>query len=181
MKNATSTIESPASIVPMYITLKSATAKKLGKHADGSIDYTISCDPGRSALFVAITHNSSSGYFSREYVSVDRIQELITKLDQPAFPSKSLKAAFTTGRSSNNVGFLIALLYAEGALTRDTENEAKHVAAGDWTKWKAALLALDGSQVDTNSLSTQLGVERATSEKRKTISVTHARPANSAD
>ncbi|MFS0756503.1 hypothetical protein ABC383_17645 [Noviherbaspirillum sp. 1P10PC] len=181
MNNATSTTEASASPAPQYITLKSATARKLGKYADGSIGYTISCDPGRTTLFIAITHNSSSGYFSREYIPVDRIQELIAKLDQPAFASKALRAAFITGKSSNNVGFLLAILHAERALTRDTENEAKHVVVGDWTKWKAALLTLDGSQVDADSLSAQPVVELATFEKRKTISVKHAKPANSPD
>ena len=53
---------------------------------------------------------------------------------------QALKAAFT-GRSSNNAGFLAAILHAEGLLSRATDSETKHVCTGDWASWKVSLLA----------------------------------------
>ena len=150
MKNETATNEAPPASDPQYVTLKNATAPKLGKHADGTISYKVACDIGRTTLFLAITDNSSGGYFSREYVSVARIEELLANLDRLDFSSKALKPAFT-GRSSNNAGFLAAMLHAEGLLSRATDSETKHVCTGDWPKWKTFLLALEGPQSETNT------------------------------
>lgn len=144
----TSTAIVAASATAQYIILKTAFASKLGRSAQGSISYTVSCDTDRTVLFVAIKDNSSGGYFSREHVPVDRIQELVGKFDQPPFPSKTLKIAFA-GKSSNNAGFLAAILHAEGLLARATDNEAKHVPAGDWDNWKTAVLELEGIPAET--------------------------------
>ncbi|QBE63193.1 hypothetical protein [Pseudoduganella lutea] len=160
-----------------YITLKSDTASKLGKYAEGSISYTLQCDPSRTALFVAISDNSSGGYFSREYVPVDRIQELVGNPNKSAFPSKALKIAFT-GKSSNNAGFLAAILHAEGLLARATDNEAKHVPTGDWVNWKTALLALESNPADTSPPSAQSADVSAGPEKRKTLTLKRAKPAS---
>jgi hypothetical protein len=150
MKDETATNEAPEAAAPQYITLKVAMSPKLGKHADGTISFKVACDTGRTALFLAITDNSSGGYFSREYVPIARIEELLAKLDQSGFPSKVLKAAFT-GRSSNNAGFLAAILHAEGLLSRAADSETKHVCTGGWAKWKASLLALEETQGETSS------------------------------
>lgn len=144
MKNEIATNVEPEASGPQFITLKGATGPKLGKHANGTIGYKVACDSGRTALFLAITDNSSGGYFSREYVPVVRIEELLAKLDQSGFPSKGLKAAFT-GKSSNNAGFLAAILHAEGLFSRAADSETKHVCIGDWPKWKTSLLALEAT------------------------------------
>lgn len=170
MTNVTPTTKVATSPATPYITLKSATASKLGKHANGIISYTVVCSPDRTALFVAITGNSSGGYFSREYVPFDRIEELVAKLDQSAFPSKALKVAFT-GKSSNNAGFLAAILHAEGLFTRTANNEAKHVMANEWGKWKTALLAQEGGQTSASMPSTQTTDAPMTQEKNRTLPV----------
>lgn len=170
MTNVTPTTKVATSPATPYITLKSATASKLGKHANGSISYTVVCSPDRTALFVAITGNSSGGYFSREYVPFDGVQELVAKLDQSAFPSKPLKAAFT-GKSSNNAGFLAAILHAEGLLTRAPDNETKHVMSNDWGNWKTTLLAQEGDQVSTSPASAQTTDAPLTPEKNRSLTV----------
>jgi len=155
MKSETTTNEGSAASGPQYITLKNATVAKLGKHADGTISYKVACDIERTAPFLAITDNSSGGYFSREYVPVARIEELLANLDRSDFPSKALKLAFT-GRSSNNAGFLAAILHAEGLLSRAADSETKHVCTGEWPKWKVSVLALEATQDETNAPSAQL-------------------------
>ena len=170
MTNLIPTTKAATSPATPYITLKSATASKLGKHANGSISYAVVCSPDRTALFVAITDNSSGGYFSREYVLFDGVQNLVAKLDQPAFPSKALKTAFT-GKSSNNAGFLAAILHAEGLLTRAPGNEAKHVMCNDWGHWKTTLLAQEGGQVSTSPASAQTTDAPMTHEKNRTLPV----------
>lgn len=179
MKNEIATNVAPAASSPQYITLKDATAPKLGKHADGTISYKVACDSGRAALFLAITDNSSGGYFSREYVPAARIEELLGKQDQLGLPSKGLKAAFT-GKSSNNAGFLAAILHAEGLLSRVTDSETKHTCAGDWPKWKSSLLALEGMQdemgskhaLQINGLGTETNYKAITAKPPKPVNST---------
>ena len=177
MKNETAINEAPAASSPQYITLKSSTTPKLGKHAEGTISYKVACDTGRTALFLAITDNSSGGYFSREYAPVARIEEQLAKLDQSGFPSKLLKAAFT-GRSSNNAGFLAAILHAEGLLSRAADSETKHACTGDWTKWKASVLALEGTQEETSSSSPQSTDAPGSFANNKAVSAKPQKPVN---
>lgn len=179
MKNETATNVAPEASGPQYITLKGATAAKLGKDADGTISYKVGCDVGRTALFLAITDNSSGGYFSREYVSVARIEELLGKVDQSGFPTKGLKAAFN-GKSSNNACFLAAILHAEGLLSRAADSETKHICIGDWSKWKASLLLLDATSGEmglppvqsTGGLDTPASYKASTAKPPKPINTT---------
>lgn len=159
--------------------LKDGTALKLGARAEGSIKYNVLADNERQQLFIAITGNKGGGYFSKEHVPVDRIHELVGKPNQPAFPSKALRLAFA-GKSSNNAGFLAAILHAEGLLARATDNEAKHVPAGNWDNWKTALLALEGIPADTSPPSSPRDVTAAAPEKRKTLALKRTKPANPA-
>lgn len=177
MKNETATNEVPEEAAPQYITLKSATAPKLGKHADGTISYKVACNTGRTALFLAVTDNSGGGYFSREYAPVARIEELLAKLDQSGFPSKLLKPAFT-GKSSNNAGFLAAILHAEGLLSRDADGETKHVCNGSWTKWKASALALEGTQDETSSPPAQSTDTQDSPANNKVVAAKPQKPVN---
>ncbi len=177
MKNETAANEGPAAPGPQYITLKNATAPKLGKHADGTISYKVACDLERTTLFLAITTNSSGGYFSREYVPVARIEELLANLDRSDFPSKALKPAFT-GRSSNNAGFLAAILHAEGLLSRAADSETKHVYTGGWTKWKASVLALDAIQDETNTPSAQSTDAPGSPANNKAVAAKPQKPVN---
>jgi hypothetical protein len=176
MKSETATNEASAASGPQYITQKNATAAKLGKHADGTISYKVACDFERTALFLAITDNSSGGYFSREYVPVARIEELLANLDRSDFPSKALKPAFT-GRSSNNAGFLAAILHAEGLLSR-ADSETKHVCTGAWTKWKASVLALEATQDETNAPSAQSTDSPGSPANNKALAAKPQKPVN---
>lgn len=177
MKNETAINEANSASDPQYVTLKNAIAPKLGKHADGTISYKVACDIGRTALFLAITNNSSGGYFSREYVPVARIEELLPNLDRADFPSKALKLAFT-GRSSNNAGFLAAILHAEGLLSRAADSETKHVCTGDWPKWKVSVLALEATQDETNAPSAQSTDASGSPANNKAVVAKPQKPVN---
>jgi hypothetical protein len=177
MTNTTATTKAATSPAAPYVTLKSATASKLGKHADGTISYKVACDFERTALFLAITDNSSGGYFSREYVPVARIEELLANLDRSSFPSKALKPAFT-GRSSNNAGFLAAILHAEGLLSRAADSETKHVCTGAWTKWKASVLALEATQDEMNAPSAQSTDAPGSPANNKAVAAKQQKPVN---
>jgi hypothetical protein len=63
------------------------------------------------------------------------------------FPSKALRDAFE-GRSSNNAGFMVAVLRAEGLLGPAPDAETQHVITGDWAAWKKAMLAVTGTLIE---------------------------------
>jgi hypothetical protein len=128
--------------------LKAAKAMKLGKHAEGEIHYQILTESTRQNLIFKIVGNDGGGYYSKEALTFSSVEACLAEhpQDQP-FPSKLLQAAFT-GRSSNNAGFLAAILRAEGLLALAPDTEGRHVISGDWPGWKAAMLDEPGEAVD---------------------------------
>lgn len=162
-----------------FMQLKTGTAKKLGKQAEGGINYRILGDTERKSIFVSITENEGGGYFSQEIVPFYKVEACITKREQEKpFPSKTFKEAFT-GRSSNNAGFLAAILRTEGLLAAAPGTESQHVLSGDWAAWKRSSLSKDGTVIEIDAIrpaEKQLEEnsipERA--EKRKTLTVKRA-------
>jgi hypothetical protein len=133
---------------PAGFLLKTANAMKLGKHAEGGIRYQILTDSERQKLMFKIVGNQGGGYFSKEILAFSDVAACLAQhpQDQP-FPSKLLQAVFT-GRSSNNAGFLAAILRAEGLLALAPDTEGRHVISGDWADWKASTLAEPGEPID---------------------------------
>ena len=129
---------------PSFWILKNATAKKLGKRSEGTISYQLLADADRQRLFIAITGNENGGYFSRERVLFQKVRECLNSYPKKSFPSKALRDAFF-GRSSNNPGFLAAVLSAEGLVAADATAESLHKAIGDWPAFEEAMLALPGT------------------------------------
>lgn len=127
--------------------LKDGTAPKLGARAEGSINYNVLADNERQQLFIAITGNKGGGYFSKEHVSITKIDACLdASTSAKPFPSKTFKEAFV-GRSSNNAGFLVAVLRHEGLLAAAPEAETQHVRSGDWAAWKTAMLSETGTLI----------------------------------
>ena len=136
-----------ASMTPSFWLLKDGTAPKLGARAEGGIRFHVLADAERQHLFVAITGNESGGYFSREKVPFDKIEAcLATSQTGKPFPSKTFKNAFV-GRSSNNAGFMTAVLRSMNLLAVAPDAETQHVKSGDWAAWKKTMLAETGTLV----------------------------------
>ena len=132
----------------LFWLLKDGTAPKLGARAEGSINYNVLADDERQLLFIAITGNKGGGYFSKEHVDISKIEACLdTTASAKPFPSKTFKEAFV-GRSSNNAGFLVAVLRHEGLLAAAPEAETQHVRSGDWSAWKNAMLAEAGKLIE---------------------------------
>lgn len=133
-KTETTTVETTVVTI-----LKSATAPKLNRHADGELSYDIALVDEK--LCIRVSANSSGGFFSNEFILLDDIETclaatLTAKVD---FKSAMLKSVFTQGNSSNNAGFLCACLRAEGLLAASEKSIFLHQFVGDFAVWRKTL------------------------------------------
>ncbi|MES2879543.1 MAG: hypothetical protein V4713_14100 [Pseudomonadota bacterium] len=126
-----------------YRLIREARAPKMGPHSSGQIVYQILTNESRQVLFLRIAANEGGGYVSDEAVCVDAIVRCTDLEVGQVLRSGAFKPAFT-GRSSNNAGFLTAILLAEGLLSRDAERPHALTDLGQWQDWCARQLAVDG-------------------------------------
>lgn len=157
---------------PEYRSLKLAHSPKTGKHSSGQITYRILADQ-RQSLYLMLVANEGGGWFSKEAVPFARIEEVFDAEADPAsvISSKQLRAAFVS-RSVNNAGFLAAVLRAEGLLAPAPDEANKHVRAGDWAAWRAAMLAMIGESYDPSESRTSSGLR----ESKPPLSVSQTSP-----
>jgi hypothetical protein len=154
------------SISVLYWLLKEGRCKKLGKHAEGGIKYQILASDDRTSLYIRITENEGGGYFSKELVPFDRIVQCIEKCEAGMpFPSKTLAAAYTS-RSSNNSGFIAAVLRKEVVLNAAKDVETQHVVAVEPSTWKSATLSSQGTKIEITT-----PVATSSKSTKKTLSL----------
>lgn len=147
IKSTAPSYEEVVTTAPPFWLLKEGQAPKLGARAEGGIRYHVLADANRQQLYIAITGNESGGYFSRERVPFERIESCLDQIPSgKTFPSKTFKETFV-GRSSNNAGFLVAVLRFEGLLAAASGAESQHVRHGDMATWKKALLSEEGTLI----------------------------------
>lgn len=78
-----------------------------------TLAYHVGCDD-KSELFFRVYANSSSGYFSREWVSLASIQQAFAKVPADGAITSSLMRDLFVGKSTNTPGFVFAAMLAEG-------------------------------------------------------------------
>lgn len=124
-----------------YLSLKYGQASKTGKRSRGEIYYRILTDSERQALYLAIVGNDGGGYYSKEVVPMDKIEQCIQGVNPNAvISSKRFQQAFV-GQSVNNAGFLAAILRAEQLLMPAEGLAHQYTLQSGWDDWKQALLA----------------------------------------
>lgn len=127
-----------------FLLLKTAEAPKLGRNG-GSVDYVLLADPGRTELFVSIVRNNTgSGCWSTEIVPLASVERCLPGDRNQPFPAKALLPSFR-GKSVNNASFLCAALKAERLIGPAADRPNQYQVVGDWSAWKSALHALDGT------------------------------------
>jgi len=90
------------------------TCPKLTARGKGDLSYEIGIDEDSGESYVRISGNDSSGAFSNEWLDLGKIR---TQLDrqEKTFSATVMESLFF-GRSSNNYGYLAAVLIAEQVL-----------------------------------------------------------------
>ena len=143
--------------VTQFWLLNAGTAKKLGQHSAGILNYHVLADNDRRGLLIAVTKNEGGGYFSREQVPFHAIATCLEKYKSGVpFVSKVLRDVFVS-KSANNAGFMAAVLRALGLLAAAPETQTQHVVTGDWLAWEKATLAETGTRIE---LPAEIGGEK---------------------
>lgn len=125
------------------VLLKEASAPKLSKRSAGSsLQYRLWTDEKRSDVFWQIAANDG-GQHSLELVPMAKVQATIAaQAGNDPFRTLLLRSTFS-GRSTNNAGFLVCAMAAEGLLVA-SDKAHHHVVHGNWADWQQAVLSIDG-------------------------------------
>ncbi|MFA6203363.1 MAG: hypothetical protein WC710_09300 [Gallionella sp.] len=98
--------------VPVVRIIKIATCLSLS--GQSTLTYHVGCN-AESEVYFRVHANSSRGYFSREWVGTDSIGKALA--ESSAITSFTLLHTYK-GKSQNNGGFMLAVLLAEGLVSR---------------------------------------------------------------
>ena len=93
------------------------TCPKLTTRGAGELSYELGIDDATGNSYVRISANASSGAFSHEWLGIGHIRTMLELKNeqQQTFAAAVLNTLFVK-RSSNNYGYLAAILKAEGVL-----------------------------------------------------------------
>ena len=112
-----------------FKTLLVGFAPKLSTKNTGRIGFELALNTDDKCRYVRLTENDSGGLFSKEWISLDSLFELLeSQQEDKPFKSSILKPLFKGG-SANNISFLAAVCRCEDfALVLPTEkNQFLHV------------------------------------------------------
>jgi hypothetical protein len=141
MKNIVKKEVVTTEIQPSIRVIKTATCKSLSRKSD--LTYHLGIDE-ESNLQMRVFANSSSGYFSQEWVPFSAVQMILTKA--PFITSFSLRSLYV-GKSTNSPGFLLAVLKAEELVKLKGEKERVYVALEN-TSFIAGVTVLMEAKLD---------------------------------
>ena len=141
----TSTEAEQPTLITLTI-LKTASAPKHSKRSAGkNIHYNLWTDDQRRDVLWQISGNDGGGQHSLELVPMAKVQSTVAALTgHEPFRTRLLRSVFS-GRSTNNAGFLVCAMYAEGLLAA-ASTAHHHVVQSDWRAWQQACLDLPGEQ-----------------------------------
>jgi hypothetical protein len=122
-----------------YLSLKSSKTTKIGLRTEGYIHYRVLSDQDQK-LYFNITGNDDDGYYSKEIIPFNVIEELVKNIKPNVAISSSLFKSAYIGRSNNNAAFLAALLREEKLLSPMADAVKKHTVEAGWDQWRTDML-----------------------------------------
>ena len=142
----------------------------LAPSSSSKLTYQVGVDDQTSQLYIRISENSGGGFFSNEWVSLEKIQSIIAK--QPAkqsFRSLVFKESFVS-RGANNSGFLGAALRGLGIVDAVPKSPFSHTA-GDMSKFTKSMQALikDGTSLPDLIAQRAEALEKKRKEQMETL------------
>ncbi len=120
-------------------------ASKLSPKSAGAVFFQLAVKDEDNSLHLRISGNEGGGLYSKEWVSVTAIIELLKPLKDQHFKSNVFKKVMV-GKSSNNVSFLSGILRSAdiGLIQPSPEGTFLHQLPADFELKCKTLLALAG-------------------------------------
>ncbi|SFT99327.1 hypothetical protein [Halomonas saccharevitans] len=152
-----------ASPVSTIRILKKATCPKLSPRGNGELTYHLGYRDEDGQVFLRVTANASSGYFSQEWIALKDIDALMAAENGHGFKAILFKPLYHQ-KGANNHGFLGAALKAEGIVEVEEEQPLVLYVAEDRTAFdqQVAPLVEEGT-----ALHDEVAEENARKEARK--------------
>lgn len=138
--------------------LKIATAPSLS--GKSRLTYHIGCKPDSEPL-LRVYANSSTGYFSKEWVALAAIQQLLVKAPKDGSITSLALMPLFEGKSINTPPFLFAALLNEGLVKPSTTTKRCYECT-DGKAFQAQIKALVASKVDLKDKVEKLETKAAT-------------------
>jgi hypothetical protein len=96
-----------------FKTLLVGHAPKLSSKSQGLIGYEVALNTDDKSRYLRLTSNDSGGLFSKEWVKLDDLYELLEAMEADKPFKSSVFKSIMKGGSANNVSFLSAVLRSE--------------------------------------------------------------------
>ncbi len=129
-------------ISPANVILVSGIATLLSPGSTTTVGYEVGHEPDQAELLIRLTGSSGGGLCSKEWFSLTQVIELLDEqLPDKAFTSGLFKAIWHFKGSSNNAGFLAAVLRQLELTKAAPEVRFGHLITGKHTEWLESLKA----------------------------------------
>ena len=124
--------------------IREGFAPKMGQRSTGQIGYQVLTNEDHTEVFLRIAKNQGGGYASDEAVSIHALVRCIADREaEEPLRSGAFKPAFS-GRSSNNSGFIAAVMLTELLIRRDADRPHILHDCCKWNAWCSEQLAVTG-------------------------------------
>ncbi len=137
---------------------------KLSARGVGDLEYEIGIDADQ-APWVRIIGNASSGAYSKKWVSLNDVRNLLDLNQEETFKGVILHSLYA-GQSNSNIGYLAAVLKAEGIL-RNTEDQPTALQKGSWDGLMAKIDELNKAGTDLPDPIAQAAKEKEGKKKAR--------------
>ena len=121
---------------PIVTHLLTSKCKTVSEKSD--LTYNISMDDKKQAM-VRIASNTGGGFWSREYVPVSAIIDLIKSVTEDKPITSVLFFQLFVGKSQNSPGFLLAILLKEGLVEQSGKKRQYRVSQAGISKFLAKI------------------------------------------
>lgn len=133
--------------------VREETCPKISSRASGLLGYRVCIAADEKEVFLGITSNETSGYFSREFVPLSRIEQVMADAmaSEKAFSASRLKSAFE-GKSVNNASFLAAILRNEGLVEAAPDSPLLNIPGKPFKEWRNEVAALPRTVIEVEDV-----------------------------
>lgn len=141
---------------------------KLTTRGVGELEYEIGINDNTDEAYLRIAGNASSGAFSTEWIALSGIRALLENVKEQSFRAVLLRDLYFK-RSSNNHGYLGAILKAEGVFI-SLPKQPTLMQIGGWDSLLEKIDSLKGKEIsltDHIAIAANKRAERKCSENEK--------------